>query len=286
MPRTEAVEPVVSPEWLQRNLDNPGIQVIENAWIPASYSRAHIPGALAVPCHPHLKHFDTAGVKTCQVMTADEFTTLCHDLGLRRDRHCVVYDDYHGLFAARLRAVCQHYGYTRVSILDGGWHGWLERGFPVSARPVDPTPGSDVDARRDSALMIGLVELRSLLQDDGVQLWDTRRPAEFAGTEETDNLRRGHLPGALNLSWTELLTGDETEGTARFIKPLPELANQLADLGLRQDRTVITYCQSGIRAAFCLLVLELLGYRDRRLYDASMSEWCNRPDTPLISPAT
>lgn len=55
----------------------------------------------------------------------------------------------------------------------------------------------------------------------------------------------------------------------------------LAALGLGRDRTIITYCQSGNRAAFGNFVLETLGFPHHRLYDASMAEWANLPDTPL-----
>ncbi len=281
-----AGQPLVSPQWLRDRLAEPGIQVVENAWVRESYARAHIPGAVPVRCHPHLKRFDTAGQKTQHVMSEREFGELCHDLGLRRDRHCVVYDDYHGLFAARFRVVCRYYGFDNVSVLDGGWFGWLAEGHPVSAQVAEPVAGSDITAAPRSGLFVGLRELQSLQTDPAVQIWDTRRLAEFDGTEETDNERDGHIPGALNLAWTELLTGEDIDGTPRFCKARPELAALLDGLGLRPDRTIITCCQSGIRAAFCLQVLEMLGYDRHRLYDASMGEWANLPTTPLTTEAT
>lgn len=286
MNRGATVGPLVDGQWLQDNLQDPELQIIENAWVPEAYLRAHIPGAVRVPCHPHLKRFDTAGQKTRHVMSAVEFEELCRDLGLRRDRHCVVYDDYHGLFGARFRAVCRYYGFDKVSVLDGGWYGWLSEGRPLSAREELPTPGTDIAATVRPELFVGLDELKGLQSADAVQIWDTRRSTEFDGSEETENLRRGHMPGALNLSWTELLTGNEDPGTPRYLKPLSALADQLAAIGLQQDKTIITYCQSGIRAAFCLLVLEQLGFSNHRLYDGSMGEWCNWPETALVTPTT
>ena len=286
MSEVAAGDPFVSPQWLHDNLGNSGIQIIENAWVPESYFRAHIPGAVPVPCHPHLKRFDTAGEKTQYVMTAAEFGELCHDLGLRRDRSCVVYDDFHGLFAARFRTVCRFYGWDNVRVLDGGWNGWVAQNRPISVHEETPHPGTDIVAVPAPDLFVGLSELKRLLPADEVQIWDTRRPEEYDGREETENLRRGHVPGAVNLSWTDLLTGDDIAGEARFLKPTAELSARLADLGLQRDKTIITYCQSGIRAAFCLLVLERLGFDAHRLYDGSMGEWCNRTDTPLFIPTT
>ncbi len=277
---------VVTPEWLHDNLDNPAVQVIENAWVPDSYLKAHIRGAVCVPCHPHLKRFAADGEKTQYVMGAGEFGDLCFALGLRRDKHYVLYDDHHGLFAARFWAVGRYYGLDNISILDGSWHGWLDQGRPVSTRLEEPAAGGDIVVTADSSLFVDREKLHRIHLDPEFQLWDTRRAGEYDGQEETDNQRGGHVPGARHLVWTDLLTGDDTEGLPRYLKPQVEMEAMLTTLGLRRDKTVITYCQSGIRAAFCLLVLEMLGYADHRLYDASMGEWSNLVETPLTTEAT
>ncbi len=279
------VSPLVTAEWLRDNLDMPGIQVIENDWIPGSHLKGHIPGALCMPCHPHFKHFE-GEEKTQYVMGPDEFADTCFALGLQRDRHYVVCDEMHGLFAARFWAVCRYYGVHNISVLDGGWNTWVDRGYAVSTRITEASPGTDIEMNPRPSLFVGLEELREVHRAPEVQVWDTRRPEEYDGTEETDNVRQGHIPGALHLPWTDLLTGDDLEGEPRQMKTEAELIAALTQAGFRRDRTIVTYCQSGIRAAFAQFVLELLGFPSHRLYDASMGEWSNLPDTPLTSEAT
>jgi thiosulfate/3-mercaptopyruvate sulfurtransferase len=46
-------------------------------------------------------------------------------------------------------------------------------------------------------------------------------------------------------------------------------------------RPVLTYCGSGVAAAFDALVLQRLGRRDVRVYDAGLSEWAADPARPL-----
>ena len=280
MSEKPVVSPLVDSEWLNDNLAMPGIQVIENAWVPGSYLKGHIPGALCMPCHPHLKHFDDEE-KTQHVMGAGEFADTCFALGLQRDQHYVVYDDFHGLFAARFWAVCRYYGVHNISVLDGGWNGWVDRGYPVATRITEAVPGTDIELAPRPALFVGQAELQEIHLAEEFQIWDTRRPEEFDGTEETENLRHGHVPGALHMPWTDLLTGEDIEGEPRYVKTAIELKASLEQLGLSRDKTIVTYCQSGIRAAFCIFVLEMLGYTAHRLYDASMGEWCNLPETPL-----
>lgn len=272
---------LVGPQWLDDNLASPEIEVIENAWVADAYSKAHISGAFCVTCHPYLKKDSADGERSQHVMDPVAFSELCHRLGLQSDNHYVIYDDYYGLFSARFWCVCRYFGLNNISILDGSWRGWLAQGRPVSSRLDIPVVGSDIVVEPHSTHFIGLEELVHIYGNPGVQIWDTRREGEYNGDEQTDNLRQGHVPGALNLVWTDLLTEPAHEGDPRFLKPLTELEQLLAKLGLRRDKTIITYCQSGNRAAFCNFVLELLGFTHHRLYDASMGEWANLVQTQL-----
>jgi len=279
------IPPLVSPQWLHDNLSHPDVQVIESGWITDGYSKAHISGALSSPRHPHLKKVDAGGERSLHLLEAAEFSDFCRNLGLRRDRHYVIYDDFSGLFAARCWWVCRYFGVHNISILDGSWRGWLDQQKPVSSRLETPLAGTDIHVAPHLPQLIGREELQRLYRDPQVQLWDTRREGEYTGEEDTDNQRRGHVPGALNLVWTDLLTEAPFQGGPRFFKSVAELEELLTNLGLRRDKTIIPYCQAGIRAAFCVFVLELLGYPHHRLYDASMREWANRSETPLITGA-
>ena len=50
----------------------------------------------------------------------------------------------------------------------------------------------------------------------------------------------------------------------------------------RVDPAQRCHGQVGLRAAHQAFVLYLLGYERVRNYDASMLEWANRADTPLV----
>ncbi|GAB4179754.1 MAG: sulfurtransferase [Geothermobacteraceae bacterium] len=276
-------KPLVSPQWLHNNLGNPDVRVIENAWEQSAYTRAHIAGAVPVPIHPHLKHFDPEGHKTSDLLSQEDFRHLCHALGMRRHRHYVIYDDWHGLFSARFWWVCRFYGFDNVSVLNGGWQGWLAQGRPVSSTIQHPSRGTDIEPAPRPELRIRTEELIQAHNDPNIQIWDTRRPSEYDGREQTGNRHAGHIPGAFNLVWTDLLQPAATEGGARFFLPPEQMGDRIDKLGLNPDKTVIPYCQSGIRAAFGFFALHLLGYDKLRLYDASMMDWANRDDTPMTA---
>jgi len=272
---------LVNPQWLHDNLDNSEIEIIDNSRVIDFYSRSPIKGAFGVPHHPYLKRHSASGELTQHVMERKTFLTLCYNLGLNDDKHYVVYDDDYGLFAARFWFVCRYFGLHNFSILNGSGKGWRGQGRPVSDHMESPVTGRKAMVREQKQLIVRLSELETLCTNSDVQIWDTRSRGEYNGVDSRGNLRQGHMPAALHLEWTDMLLELESEHTARFFRPLAEIDQMLSRLGLRRDKTIITYCQSGIRAAFCNFVLELLGYPNHRLYDASMGEWANRPNTPL-----
>lgn len=92
------------------------------------------------------------------------------------------------------------------------------------------------------------------------------------------NRRRGHIPGSVNLPFTEFFT----DGTRRTFKSARDLDQVLEQSGLEDAKETIVHCQGGIATTLGVFVLTLLG-RDRvRCYDAAMGEWANRDDTPLV----
>jgi thiosulfate/3-mercaptopyruvate sulfurtransferase len=125
-----------------------------------------------------------------------------------------------------------------------------------------------------------LDELRQRRGDPDVRILDARNRAEFTGegAQPYGNARVGHIPGAIHLDWADCMTRDQQ----RTFRPRAELAEMLRERDLTADHEIITHCQAGIRAAHAAFVLALMGFDRVRVYDASMQEWANRQDTPLV----
>jgi thiosulfate/3-mercaptopyruvate sulfurtransferase len=166
-------------------------------------------------------------------------------------------------------------------LLDGGWQGWCELGYPVSTAAAVPAPGSNIRSLPHPELRIEMPELMELRHQDDIVLWDTRRPAELCGEERSDNRRQGHIPDAVNLDWTCFLREADGPAAARHLYPPAELRHRAAAAGLVREKTIIPYCQSGVRAAFGYLVLHLVGYASLCLFDGSLLEWTNAARTPM-----
>jgi thiosulfate/3-mercaptopyruvate sulfurtransferase len=268
-------------DWLMDNLARPGLKIIETPWKDDHFNRAHIKNARCLPWHCYLKANDAEGNRQTQVMDATDFQSMMAKLGINSTDEVVAYDDYHGLFASRFWWVCRYYGFQRVRILDGGWHGWIEKGLPVEVAASDHAEGSDIEPRENSSMRISMDDLRTAAEAGSVTIWDTRRAGEYDGTEKTSNKRRGHIPGAIHLEWLSLLQEEAYPGGPRFMRPMEEIGAMLASAGLDKGKPIVTHCQASIRATVATLVLEMLGYDGHMVYDEAMAEWANRDDTPL-----
>lgn len=115
----------------------------------------------------------------------------------------------------------------------------------------------------------------SLEQPDHV-FWDLRCEAEWRGDKSMGARRGGHIPGAVLLEWNATVSADGT------FKPMAELRPLLARAGITPDKMVTTYCHGGVRAAFGMFVLRLLGYPRVRVYDASWAEYGNAMEMPAV----
>ena len=55
------------------------------------------------------------------------------------------------------------------------------------------------------------------------------------------------------------------------------------DHGLSPARETIIHCQAGVRTTMGVFALSLLGWDGVRAHEASLAEWANRDDTPLVT---
>lgn len=239
-----------------------------------TYRKLHIPGAV---------HLDYAQITTARkpvmglLPEAAALDTLFSSIGIDKQTHVIAYDDEGGGRAARLLWTLEMAGHTGISLLNGGLHAWANEGHSHTNEPVTPAE-KQFHTRHDDKPSANSDYIKERLGNADTSLLDVRSPAEYSGMKKFAE-RGGHIPGAVNIEWTQMM---DQPRNLRF-KSDDELLALLESAGITKDKEVITYCQTHHRSAHTYIVLKHLGFKQIKGYPGSWSDWGNNPDLPVES---
>lgn len=271
----------VAADWLAEHIDDPEIQIIDARMAPpgqeerdlnAEYQAGHIPGAVFFDIEALSDHTSPL---PHMMPRAEAFAVAMRELGVSSDKHLVVYDEGNLFSAPRAWWMLRTFGVEKVSIVAGGLEGWRRDGLPLE-QGLPELPEGDFDGRVDPLAVKRLTDMLLVSHEGSAQIVDARPAGRFNGqvAEPRPGLRCGHIPGALNVPWTELVINGE-------LKTTDELNEIFARQGVDFERPIIASCGSGVTAAVVVLALTTLGVNGVSLYDGSWSEWGARTDLPI-----
>jgi thiosulfate/3-mercaptopyruvate sulfurtransferase len=272
---------LVTTDWLEKNLNNPKLRLIEVSVDTGVYERGHIQGAVNFKWHTDL----VDPVKR-DIASKENFEKLLRQAGVNNDSTIVIYGDSNNWFAAWGAWVFDVYGVKNVKLLDGGRKKWEAEKRPLTPLATKVAAGNIKVSDANNALRARLIDVVAVANKKyDTALVDIRSPDEFtgkifapAGVQETA-IRAGHIPGAVNVPWGQAVAEDGT------FKSPEELKKVYAAVGIDGKKPIITYCRIGERSSHTWFALsKILGYNVRN-YDGSWTEYGNSVGNPVINTA-
>ena len=205
------------------------------------------------------------------------FAAVAQEKGVNKNSQIIVYDNNSNLWAARLWWVFKVYDHQNIKILEGGYDAWKNKGYETKILPHKNKKGNFIVSDVNNNWIVNSDTIAENLNNKDFVILDTRSEAEFMG-EETNSAapRKGRIPNAIHINWTEVLNDDYSFKSAAKIAEIYE-ANGIT----REKEVVALISHTGVRAAHTFFALKLLGYENLKLYDESWVGWSNRSDLPL-----
>jgi thiosulfate/3-mercaptopyruvate sulfurtransferase len=244
----------VNADWVSQRLDSAGFLVIDTRF-SMRHLMGHLKAAVNVP-PPKLR--DAQGI----LLPPEDLAGLFGAAGLGDDVTPVLYDGYDGRNVAFAAWALEHLGRDDVHIMGTVFDDWKEQGREIFYRPVrsEPQPFS---VKINSAVRAGLAEIRDAKD---LVLVDARSREEYDGEAGVDE-KPGHIPGAVNIVWQEIVGKD-----GRLQANEEEVRKALEAANIKPNDRIVTYCKAGARASVAYVAMKRLGY-DVRLYLESYAEW-------------
>jgi thiosulfate/3-mercaptopyruvate sulfurtransferase len=264
----------VSTDWLAENLDDPAL-VILHVGRARQMPEEFIPGARFIDYEDFVAREQNGLI--VEIPPIHRIVEALRATGVSNDLRVVVYGSP-GHYPARLFMTLDYLGHgDRTSVLDGGLEMWKAEGRPVASQS-SAGPAGSFEANPNDTVLVDADWIHERLGDASVTLIDARPSDEYTGQTVGRDPRGGHIPGAYNLYWEDLLVSPDQP----VLRTIEEVRVLFEDAGVREDGVVVSYCLIGMRASYTYLISKHLGL-DARFYDGSWNQWSKREELPAVT---
>jgi thiosulfate/3-mercaptopyruvate sulfurtransferase len=267
---------LVDVDWLSQHLSDRNLVVL-HVGSRAEYDTGHIAGARLISEDDVSKPHDMArGELMLEMPAVADIRATLASLGISDSSRIVVYlgrdRDLGFQSATRIVLTLDYMGLgDQTSVLNGGLASWLRSGKTVTKDVPPVTPGT-LSARATKPVIVDAEFVKSVGSRANHTLIDARAPVFYRGIEPTFS-KSGHIPGAINIPFTDVVDGEQKVDRAR-------LEGLFARAGVKPTDTVVAYCHVGQQATAVIFAARLLGH-PVLLYDGAFQDWASANRGPV-----
>lgn len=261
---------LISPQFLAENLTAENLVLLDASMKPVnstgvkvSNEPVYVPRTLRFDYDTHL--CDHSSPLPHMMPSAGYFTEELQKMGINQDSAIVVYDNI-GVYASpRAWWMLRVMGHRNVAVLNGGLPAWVQAGHPTCKTLAAPKVRGNFVANVCPGWSVGSQEVAAALKDPACCVVDARSAGRFEGREPEPRpgLRGGHMPGAVNLPYTDVLNGGI----------LHDSATVRAAFGKYRGKRLIFSCGTGVTACIVALAADQAGIDNLSVQDGSWTKW-------------
>jgi len=265
---------LVTVDWLADHLRDPSFVLLQIG-DKKEYDKGHVPGAQFLEYEsistPHGQGL------MLELPAVEQLVSVFERLGVSNNSHVILYFGTNWVTpTTRVYWTLDYLGLgDRTSILNGGLVAWQATHHPVSTETKQPAKGSITPAPRKE-IVADAAWVSSHLNEPGVTIIDARTHEFYNGSQSDGNPRSGHIPGASNLPYLDVVDQDNN----KFKSP-DAIRELFRAAGLKPGNLMVSYCHIGQRATVLYFTAKMLGY-DAKMYDGSWEDWSHRKDLPIV----
>lgn len=264
---------LVGVDWLKENLNNEKLVILDcrfdlmdKDYGKRSYEQEHIKGAVRIDLEKDLSSEVKAHGGRHPLPTVKELKETFESVGISNDSLVVAYDEGELAGPSRLWWILKYLGHDNVYVLDRGINAFKEIGGETTTEISHKEKGSfEINVNED--MRVDMNYVRERLSNKDIAIVDSRENIRYTGEFEPVDKKAGHIPGALNYFWMEILNKDDDKVNLKSEEELKAHFNKLKDYN-----EVIVYCGSGVTACPNSLALSEAGI-NHKVYTGSFSDW-------------
>lgn len=276
------LSPLINPEeLLQLSNTSEFVLIDARAGINAeeNFKNEHLKGARYIDLNKDLATVENpANGGRHPLPSLEKFSEVLSKIGISPSIHVIIYDDKNGSnAAARFWWMLRAINHEKVQVLNGGLQKAIKAGFPVSSEIENFKSTENYPILKWNLAVADIDEVEKARNNDQNIVIDVRDKNRFDGLTEPIDLIAGHIPGAINVPFSENLDEDG------FYKSAKVLAQKYAEIiGNKNPENITVHCGSGVTACHTLLAMDYAGLPIPKLYVGSWSEW-SRNDRELAT---
>ena len=265
---------IISPTKLNKIINNDRLKIIDCRWYindkkkgREEYNKGHIPNAIYFDIE---KNSDLNNLFPHMLPKKEKFLSFLKKNGISIDDEIVIYDQTGFFCSSRVWFTFTYYNFKNIKILNGGIKYWNDHNYEVSKQKKTTSIKKKIKLKEKKSMVANLEYIKRKTKDKKTLIIDARPRNRFLGLKEEPrkNLKKGNIPGSINIPFTDLV-----DKKGRFLSKSVLKKKFEKKINFSFIKRIICTCGSGITACNIIFGLNLLGVQNIKLYDGSWAEW-------------